>query len=178
MSTKSSSNIVIVGAGSAGFLLFRDLSAKLSDTDYNLIVVEPRNFVVHLPSTIRMVVTPEGGYENKSIMDHPSTLTSEKVRFVYAEVTSIVDGSDGGRVELNNGESVDYSILILATGSRWAGPLAFGTTKKQVLESVNSWRTKFAEAQDVVFVGGGAIGFGEITLRLQKTRSGFNMFSP
>jgi len=165
MSNKSSSNIVIVGAGSAGFLLFRDLAAKLSSTSYNLIIVEPRKFVVHLPSTIRMVVTPEGDYENKSIMDHPSTLTSDKVRFVYAEVTSIVDdGSDGGRVKLDNGESIDYSILILATGSRWTGPLAFGTTKEQVLESVNSWRTKFAEAQDIVFVGGGAIGFGEITI--------------
>src|SRR5260221_6470511 len=175
MSNKSSSNIVLVGAGGAGFPLFRDLAAKLSNIGYNLIVVEPRKFVVHLPSTIRMVVTPEGGFEKKSIMDHPP-LASENVRFVYAEVTSIVDdGSDGGHVELNNGESVDYSMLILATGSRWAGPLAFGTTKKQILESVNSWRTKFAEAQDIVFVGGGAIGLGEIYYSM-KYASGFNMF--
>jgi len=110
MSNKSSSNIVLVGAGGAGFPLFRDLEAKLSNIGYNLIVVEPRKFVVHLPSTIRMVVTPEGGYEKKSIMDHTPTLTSDNVRFVYAEVTSIIDdGSDGGHVELNNGESVDYS---------------------------------------------------------------------
>lgn len=167
MSNKSSSNIVIIGAGSAGFHLFRGLSAKLANTDYNLIVVEPRKFVVHLPSTIRMVVSSEGGYENKSIMDHPSNLNSGIVRFVYAELTSIVDeGGNGGRVVLNNGESIDYSILVLATGSRWAGPLAFGTRKEQILETVTSWRTKFEEAQDIVLVGGGAIGLGESTLSL------------
>ena len=164
MSTKSSSNIVLVGAGLTGFLLYRELAAKLANTAYNLIVIEPREFVVHFPSTIRMVTTPEGSYENKSIMNHPSNLSSDNVRFVHAEVTSIAEGTDGGRVELNNGESVDYSILILATGSRWAGPVAFGTTKSQILDSVNSWRTKFADAQDIVFVGGGAIGLGEISL--------------
>ena len=81
-------------------------------------------------------------------------------------------------MELNNGESVDYSILILATGSRWAGPVAFGTTKSQILESVNSWRTKFADAQDIVFVGGGAIGLGEITLLTHEGCSGINVYSP
>jgi NADH dehydrogenase FAD-containing subunit len=168
----STNNIVLVGAGLAGFLLFKELAAKLANTGYNLIIIEPREFVVHLPSTIRMVVTPEGSYENKSIMDHPSNLSSDNVRFVYAEVTSINEGSNGGRVELNNGESVDYSILILATGSRWAGPVALGTTKNQILASVSSWRTKFADAQDIVFVGGGAIGLGEITLFYSRKMPG------
>ena len=162
-----SSNIVLVGAGSAGFLLFRELSAKLANSDYTLIVVEPRKFVVHLPSTVRMVVTSEGGYENKSIMAHPSNLNSANVRFVYAEVSSIVDGgSNGGHVLLNNGESIDYAALILATGSRWTGPIAFGTTKDQIMETVNSWRKKFEGSQDIVFVGGGAIGLGMFTLSL------------
>jgi NADH dehydrogenase FAD-containing subunit len=167
MSSKSSSNVVLVGAGGAGFPLFRELAAKLANTDYNLIVIEPRKFFVHLPSTIRMVVTPEGGYENKSIMNHPSNLSSGNARFVYAEVSSIVDGgSNGGRVMLNNGEFIDYSILIFATGSHWSGPIAFGTRKDQILEAVNSWRKKFEGAQDIVLVGGGAIGLGKFTLSL------------
>ena len=158
----SSSNIVIVGAGTGGFLLFRQLATKLANTSYSLVVVEPREFYIHNPSTLRMVVSPVDEYENKSIMNHPSDLSSGNVRFVYAKATSIVDnGSDGGRVILDNEESIDYSVLILATGSRWSGPIAFGTEKEEILRSVTSWRDKFKAAQDIVLVGGGAIGFGK-----------------
>jgi len=158
----STSNIVILGAGTGGFLLFRELASKLANTSYNLIVVEPREFYIHLPGTLRMVVSPVDGYENKSIMDHPSDLSSGNVRFVYAKATSIVDnGSNGGCVTLDNEESIDYSVLILATGSCWSGPIEFGTEKEAILESVSSWRAKFKEAQDIVLVGGGPIGFGK-----------------
>jgi NADH dehydrogenase FAD-containing subunit len=160
----SSSNIVIVGAGTGGFLLYKKLAAKLANTNYNLIVVEPRKFYVHQPSSLRMVVSSVDGYEDKSIMNHPSDLSSEKVRFVYAKATSISDnGSDGGRVTLDNDESIDYAVLVVATGSRWSddGPVAFGTEKDKILEHVTSWRAKFKDAQDIVLVGGGAIGFGK-----------------
>lgn len=158
----SSSNVVLVGAGVAGLLLFKELAAKLANTDYKLIVVEPRTFFLHQPSTLRMVVSSQDDYENKSIMNHPSSFTtSGKVRFVYAKATSIVDnGIDGGRVVLDNDEFIDFSVLVLSTGSRWSGPIAFGTDKDQIMDTVTSWRTKFREAQDIVLVGGGAIGFG------------------
>ena len=167
----SSSNVVLVGAGFGGLLLVKELAAKLADTNYNLIVVEPRNFFLHQPSTLRMVVSSQDGYENKSIMNHPSSFSSVsgKVRFVQAKATSIVDsGTDGGRVVLDNGESVDFSVLVLATGSRWSGPIAFGTDRDQIMDTVATWRTKFAEAQDIVLVGGGAIGFGIIFNRFTK----------
>jgi NADH dehydrogenase FAD-containing subunit len=161
----SSSNIVIVGGGTGGFLLFRQLATKLANSSHNLIIVEPRKFYVHQPSTLRMVVSPVDGYENKSIMNHPEDLSSGNVRFVYAKATAIVDnGSDGGRVTLDNDESIDYSVLILATGSRWSGPISFGTEKEEILETVTSWRAKFEQAQDIVLVGGGAIGFGKLPL--------------
>lgn len=112
-----------------------------------------------------MVVSPVDRYEDKSIMDHPSDLSSGKVRFIYANATSIVDnGSSGGRVTLDNNESVDFSVLIVATGSRWSGPVVFGSQKDEILDSVASWRTKFKEAQDIVLVGGGAVGFGKFLL--------------
>lgn len=158
----SSSNVVLVGAGFGGLLLFKELTAKLANTDYKLIVIEPRNFFVHQPSTLRLVVSSKDGYEDKSIINHPPSFSSSgKVRFVQAKATSIVDnGTDGGRVVLDNGESVDFSVLVLATGSRWSGPIAFGTDRDQIMDNVATWRTKFAEAQDIVLVGGGAIGFG------------------
>jgi len=165
--SKSSTNIVLVGSGSGGFLVYKELAAKLADKDIQLIVIDPRKFYVHLPSTLRMVVTPEGGLENKSIMDHPTNIGSGNTRFVYGKVTSIVDNqSRGGQVTLDNGETIDFSILILATGSSWSGPIAFGNDKDEVLQSVNSWRTRFNEAEDIVLVGGGAVGLGKPNLPL------------
>ncbi len=157
--SKSSTNIVLVGAGSGGFLVYKELAAKLSDRNIQLIVIDPRKFYVHLPSTLRMVV---GGLENKSIMDHPTNINSGNTRFIYAKVASIIDNQTrGGQVTLDNGEIIDFSILILATGSSWSGPIAFGNDKDEVLQSVNSWRTRFNEAEDIVLVGGGAVGVGK-----------------
>jgi NADH dehydrogenase FAD-containing subunit len=160
--SKSSENIVVVGAGSGGYLVYRELSVKLANTNKKLIVIEPRKFYVHLPSTLRMVVTPEGGLENKSIMDHPSNVNAGNTKFIYAKVTSIVDSdSEGKYVTLDNGETVDFAVLILATGGRWSGTTAFGDKKEEVLEFVYSWRDRFRDAKDIVLMGGGAVGLGK-----------------
>ncbi len=112
-----------------------------------------------------MVVTLDDDLKHMSIMDHPTDVNnSENIKFVYAKVTSIVDGEggrDGGYVTLDNDEKIEYSVLILATGSCWNGPISFGNNKDEVLTSVQSWRTRFKEAQDIVLVGGGAVGFGK-----------------
>jgi NADH dehydrogenase FAD-containing subunit len=159
--SKSSENIVLVGAGSGGYLVYRELSVKLANTNKKLIVIEPRKFYVHLPSTLRMVVTPEGGLENKSIMDHPSNVNAGNTKFIYAKVTSIVDSDGEGKyVTLDNGETVEFAVLILATGSRWSGATAFGDKKEEILESVYSWRDRFRDAKDIVLIGGGAVGLG------------------
>lgn len=160
--SKSSENIVLVGAGSGGYLAYRELSVKLANTNKKLIVIEPRKFYVHLPSTLRMVVTPEGGLENKSIMDHPSNVNAGNTKFIYAKVTSIVDSDGEGKyVTLDNGETVEFAVLILATGGRWSGATAFGDKKEEVLKSVYSWRDRFRDAKDIVLIGGGAVGFGK-----------------
>lgn len=168
--SKSSTNIVLVGSGTGGFLVYKELAAKLADRDIQLIVIDPRKFYVHLPSTLRMVVTPEGGLENKSIMDHPTDISSGNTRFVYGKVASIVDNqSRGGQVTLDDGETIDFSVLILATGSSWSGPIAFGNEKDEILQSVNSWRSRFKEAEDIVLVGGGAVGLGKHYLPVRSS---------
>lgn len=161
--SKSSENIVLVGAGSGGYLVYRELSVKLANTNKKLIVIEPRKFYVHLPSTLRMVVTAEGGLENRSIMDHPPNVDTANTKFIYSKVTSIVDSeSEGKYVTLDNGEKINFSVLILATGGRWSGPIAFGNKKEDVLEFVHSWRDRFRDAKDIVLIGGGAVGLGNV----------------
>ena len=52
-------------------------------------------------------------------------------------------------------------VLVLATGSRWPGPLDFPDDTKERDHFVDQWRDKFREAKDVTLVGGGAVGIGK-----------------
>ncbi|KAF9528078.1 hypothetical protein CPB83DRAFT_907221 [Crepidotus variabilis] len=157
-------NIVIVGGGVAGTTFFKELTPKLANnTNVDVILIDPRSFLIHLPSSIRMVVIDEG---NRSILHYPTSFTGINKRVIQSKVVSITDDNDRGHfVTLTNGEQLDFSVLVLATGSLWSGPLTFGDTSDEILAAVTDWRKKFRDSRDVVLVGGGAIGFelaGEI----------------
>ncbi|KAF9531421.1 FAD/NAD(P)-binding domain-containing protein [Crepidotus variabilis] len=156
-------NIVIVGGGVAGLTIFKELSPKLvKNPDTNVILIDPRPFHLHMISSLRMIVTEEG---NRSVMPHPPSFNSGNKRVIHSKVTSITDNDNGHFVTLANGETVDFSVLVLATGGHWSGPLAFGNDQAEVSEKVSEWRRKFKNSRNVVLIGGGAVGFelaGEI----------------
>ena len=55
--------------------------------------------------------------------------------------------------------------LVLATGSKWSGPMDFPDSGADLRQFVAQWREKFRAAPDIVIVGGGAVGIelsGEI----------------
>ncbi|KJA17680.1 hypothetical protein HYPSUDRAFT_1008823 [Hypholoma sublateritium FD-334 SS-4] len=167
MSTRSKQNVVIVGAGYAGLNAWLSLSNKLDVKKHNLVLINPRPYFTHFPAALRMATTAEGKLEDKILMPLiDSKYNTGNKKLIIASVTSIVEqGNEGGHLVLDNGEKVEYSILILATGMGWDGPLALPDTKAEAVGVVTSWREKFAQANDIVLVGGGSIGLelaGEI----------------
>lgn len=48
--------------------------------------------------------------------------------------------------------------LVLATGSKWPGPIDFPEDETDLHQFVAQWREKFRAASDIVIVGGGAVG--------------------
>ena len=48
--------------------------------------------------------------------------------------------------------------LVLATGSKWSGPIDLPDGEADLRQFVSQWREKFKAAEDVVVVGGGAVG--------------------
>ncbi|KDR73138.1 hypothetical protein GALMADRAFT_125165 [Galerina marginata CBS 339.88] len=158
-STQERQNIVIVGGGSVGLTTFDAIAATLDASKYNLVLITPRPFYTHLIAGLRMVVTSEGGLEDRILMPLDKKFDADHKKLIVAEVTSITDdGAKDQHVTLDNGETVPFFILVLGPGSLWEGPLAFSNTKAEILESVQSWREKFKNAKDIVLVGGGAIG--------------------
>ncbi|KAF8181636.1 hypothetical protein BJ912DRAFT_979622 [Pholiota molesta] len=167
--TQQRQNIVIVGGGTAGISAWNELAPLLDATRHNLVLVTARPYFTALPAALRMVVTAEGNLEDSILLPLGEKFNTGNKKLVIGSVTSIVESekgnNQGGYVVLDNGEKVEYSILILAPGNRWEGPLDLPNTKAEAVEVINSWRSRFAKAENIVLVGGGAVGLelaGEI----------------
>jgi len=88
-------------------------------------------------------------------------------KLIISAVSSIEEtkGGEGGKVILKSGEQVAYHVLAVATGSAWEGMVSFPDEESLYKEHIESWRNKFEKAQDIVIVGGGAVGIGSFLLR-------------
>lgn len=159
-------NVVVVGGGGTGAFVIQNLSAKLDPSKYNLILITPRPYFLHLIGTIRMVVTSEGKLEERNAIPLDRCFANGNGTLHIGTVVSISDNREkGGHVTLADGKTVDYSILVLTPGSSWDGPLAMPDGKAELAQWSKNWRSKFEKAEDVLLVGGGAVGIefaGEI----------------
>lgn len=157
-------NVVVVGGGYAGIHAAEYLAKQLDRTQYNLILLNPRPYYLHLVAALRMVVSEAGKLEERALIPYDRLPGVTFVQGTLAEIEETAPGK-GGVLVLTNGEHIEYAALVLATGSKWQGPLAFGDSDEEVREHVKLWRERFARAKNVLIVGGGAVGIelaGEI----------------
>lgn len=155
-------NVVIVGGGGAGFLTAQGLSSKLDHSKYRLILINTRPYFIHILAAVRMVVTAEGNLEDQTLIPFDRAFPEGTCELLVAQVDSIADqGEQGGQVKLSNGESLDYTVLILTTGSIWDGPLNLPESKTEIKSWVDGWRDKFERSNDILLVGGGAVSIGQ-----------------
>lgn len=52
------------------------------------------------------------------------------------------------------------TVLVLATGSKWTGPIDYPENDSDIRQFISQWQQRFKSAEDVVIVGGGAVGVG------------------
>ena len=161
--TDDRKNIVILGGGGFGGTLARELSAKLDPSKHNLILINPRPFYIHILAAVRFTVTAEDKLEDRALIPYDNIFHKGNGTFIQGKVALIHDNGSGkgGQLALENGEKVDYNVLVLATGANWNGPFSFPDDESSLRSSIDAWRSKFAGANDIVFVGGGAVSIGE-----------------
>ncbi|THH28006.1 hypothetical protein EUX98_g6183 [Antrodiella citrinella] len=169
MSKKSDDrkNVVVVGGGGYGATLVHELSSKLDASKYNLIMISARPYYIHLVAAVRFTVTSEGKLEDRAFMPYEKLFVNGNGAFFQGKVTGINDlgKGRGGEVSLEDGQTVHYDALVLATGSQWSGPLDFPDANSDVHSELDAWRRKYTAANHIVFVGGGSVGIetaGEI----------------
>ncbi|KAI0068109.1 FAD/NAD-P-binding domain-containing protein [Artomyces pyxidatus] len=162
-------SIVVVGGGGAGTSAARLFSEKLDPTRYTLTLITAHPFLILYPATVRMNTTSDLNLEDTALIPFDHLLqkgvgTIKIGRVVRVEGTK--GEGKGGNVVLESGETVAYDALVVAPGMHWQGPIDFPDGgKEDLLPHIKGWRSKFANAKDIVVVGGGATGIeftGEI----------------
>ncbi|KAF9645450.1 FAD/NAD(P)-binding domain-containing protein [Thelephora ganbajun] len=160
MTSIQKQNIVVVGGGISGITVAQGLSKKLDHSKYNLILIEPRSHHVWLPATARMVVTNDEKFAETAMFPFDRVFAKGKGVVKQDKVVSIKEGKEevAGELELASGETLQYRVLVLATGSKWSGPVGLPDGEADLRQFVSQWREKFKAAEDIVIVGGGAVG--------------------
>ncbi|KAG8950633.1 hypothetical protein FRC04_007257 [Tulasnella sp. 424] len=148
-------NIVILGAGSAGITTAQNLSKALDPNEWSIQLVSDRPFHLHYIALLRVLVTEDGGLAEKAI--NPLDRIFQPGRpgeVVVGNATSVQDGV----VNLEDGRQLPYDYLVIATGTTWAGPLTFPKSIDGKDKWIADWRERFRTANDIVILGGGAVG--------------------
>lgn len=143
-------------------MLARNLSQTLDASKYNLILINERQSRIHLIATLRMVVTSEGNIENRAILPYDRIFHNNNGTFKHGTVKGVEKnaGKSGGSVVLESGERIPFQILVLATGSKWTGPVDFPVKSEEIGPFIEKSRRDISEANHITIVGAGAVGLG------------------
>ncbi|CAA7268504.1 unnamed protein product [Cyclocybe aegerita] len=161
--------VVVVGGGSGGVDVVLGLSSKLNRAFHRLILVTARPRYLFFPAALRLLAN-ENAPISSMYMPFDNIFGTFPGEVKVGTVTSIEENKDaaaqrGGFVVLDSGEKVIYDVLVVCTGSSFDGHLAFPNDEEGFKEHVTKWRAKIKESNDIVIVGGGAVGIelsGEI----------------
>ncbi|KAL0581583.1 hypothetical protein V5O48_000513 [Marasmius crinis-equi] len=149
-------SIVIIGAGAAGATIARSLSGSLNASQHDIILISPHPYHILRPASIRMVVTNANKLEDQVLVPLDKVFLKGNGRFVQGEVARIDE--QGREVELTTGKKVSFDFLVLATGTKWGGPIALPLEPSKVQGFIDEKRREFKTAKNILLVGGGSVG--------------------
>ena len=146
-----SKRVVIIGGGYAG----RDL-AQLADPIFDVTWIDPKDCFLHKVGTIRAAV--KSNWAPLMTVPKPE-LHLKRGKRIQAAATAIDE--EKKVVTLNDGQSIEYDHLVIATGglnSSICEPALTATTTSAIQKHFDEVAGKVKDAKNILLVGGGAVG--------------------
>ncbi len=105
--------LLILGAGTAGSIMANKMRKHLSVYEWGITIVDKEQDHYYQPG---FLFIPFGFYNKKDIVKKIKGFIPKGVELIYSEIEKI--DPDNNNVILKNGSSLNYDILIVATGAR------------------------------------------------------------
>ncbi len=124
-------HIVVMGAGTGGMPAAYEMKAAVGN-EHEVTVVNERDYFQFVPSNPWVAV----GWRDRDAITIPleKYLSKKKINFIAQRVDKI--DAPNNKLELANGETVDYDYLIIATGPRLAFEEVEGSGPDGFTESI------------------------------------------
>ncbi|XP_059081447.1 ferroptosis suppressor protein 1-like isoform X2 [Tigriopus californicus] len=148
LAQEQSIHVVVIGGGYGGTTCA--LALKKHGIPYTL--VEPKEYFHHNVGALRAAV--DKGFIPRTAIPLKDSFQDQ---FVQEKVTDI--NFEGRTLTLESGKSLEYSHLVIATGS--SGPFPGRTETRTIQDLADAYETignEIEKAESVVLIGGGAVG--------------------
>ncbi|HEY1052019.1 MAG TPA: FAD/NAD(P)-binding oxidoreductase [Prosthecobacter sp.] len=110
-----SRHLLILGGGTAGTIMANKLRRRLPASEWSMTVVDRSDSHLYQPG---LLFLPFGRYEESEIIRKTRHFIPEGVEFMQAEVDQIIP--EDHAVTIKDGRTLQYDLLIVATGCRTA----------------------------------------------------------
>ena len=107
-------NLVILGAGTSGTMMANHLRPKLYHNEWNITIVDQYKTHYYQPGFLFL---PFDTYTEDQVKKVGKKLIHKKVNYIQKKIEKIIP--EENKVELED-ETLDYDVLIIATGSKIA----------------------------------------------------------
>ena len=108
-------NLVILGAGTSGTMMANHLVSKLPKKEWKITIVDQYKTHYYQPGFLFL---PFDIYSTKQVKKNGKKFIPKQVTYIQEKIDRIVP--EENKVTLDNDKSIDYDILIVATGTKIA----------------------------------------------------------
>ena len=108
-------NLVILGAGTAGTMMLNKMHKVLDSKQWKITIVDNVETHYYQPG---FLFIPFGVYTEEDVIKPKKEFFPEGINHIDSEIWKVLP--EFNKVHLTDGETLDYDVLIIATGSRIA----------------------------------------------------------
>lgn len=108
-------NLVILGAGTSGTMMSNHLISKLPKDEWRITIVDQYKTHYYQPGFLFL---PFDIYSSKQVKKNGKKFIPKGVNYIQEKIELITP--EANKVELSSGTTLDYDILIIATGTKIA----------------------------------------------------------